>query len=252
MKKICLIGLSLMLIAALALTAFAAGKITFTMTASEEELAAGDSVTLTASCSADTEANSYGLMLKYDENVFEYVSGNVTVADTLVQSNGAGTSHGFVFMFQEATAYSGTVGTAVLKVKESAPAGSYTITGNASVKNGAEVVESVGCSVTVTVSAEPASQESQPVEVTEPAEIVTEPIPTKPVLGDVPEVTVPVIGTPVESAPTTGAESTITIGAMPEEKNEEDEGFPAWIFLAAAGVIAVVGVAAIMIIKKKK
>lgn len=250
MKKIISIGLSLIIIAALAVTAFAAGNVTFTMNAPDETLSAGDEVTLTASCTANTEATSYGLMLKYDENVFEYVSGTVTVENTLVKSMGAGTAHGFVFMFQEATAYSGTVGTAVLKVKESAPAGSYTITGNASVKNGADTVEAADCSVTVTVSKESVSQESQPAEVTEPAEVVTEPIPTKPVLDlpapsvpvtDKPEESVPTTGTPVESVPTTGEEILV-----------EEKEFPSWIFLVAAGVIAVVGVAAVVIIKKKK
>lgn len=244
-----------MLAAALAVTAFAAGSVTFTMSASEEMLSAGEEVTLTVSCTANSGATSYGLLLKFDENIFEVVSGNVTVEDTLVNSNGVGTSYGFVFMFEEAVAYSGQVGTAVLKVKDSAPAGSYTVTGNASAKNGSETVESTGCSVTVTVSPKTVIQEStassEPVDIGQNIESITLPENSRPVAGNIPEVTVPVIGAPVESAPTTGAESTLTIGAE-NVPQEEDEGFPSWIFLAAAGVIAVVGVTAFVVVKKKK
>lgn len=248
MKKICLIGLSLMLIAALAWTAFAAGKITFTMTASEKELSAGDTFTLTASCSSAVAANSYGLLLKFDEEVFEVVSGKVAVENTLVKSTGSGNSHGFVFMFQEAAAYSGTVGTMELKVKETAPAGTYTVTGAASVKNGTDVVESEGCAVTVTVgntAAQESTAASEP-NVGEMIESITRPEISKPIVKD--EDAVPATG----EAPRPSADSTLTIGAMPEEKDGEDQGPPAWIFLIAAGVIAVAGLAAFAVIKKKK
>ena len=252
MKKIYFFLLSVILIAALAVTAFAAGKVTFTMTASEEELSAGDSFTLTVSCASDTEATSYGLMLKFDEAVFEVVGGEVMVDDALVKSFGAGTAHGFAFMFEEATAYSGQVGTAVLKVKASAPAGSYTITGAASVKNGSQIVEAEDCAVTVTVSENLVTQEStatsEPLDVGEILESVPALSVDKAVVEDVLEGTVPVI----EETPNPGADSTLTIGAMPEEKNEEDEGFPAWIFLVAAGVIAVAGIIGFVIVKKKK
>ena len=246
MKKLCFLVLSVMLIAAVTFTAFAAGDVTFGMKVSEDTLSAGDSLTLTASCTAKSEATSYGLMLKYDENVFEYVSGEVTVEDTIVTSMGVGDSHGFVFMFQEAAAYSGTVGTAVLKVKASAPAGTYVITGAASVKNGAEIVETEDCSVTVTVSGQDVTQEStgEPAEVTE---AVTQPEVSKPV----PEETQQAIGAPVESMPPKAEDATLTVGAdiVPEEV---DEGIPGWVFLVAAGVIAVVGIAAFVITKKKK
>ena len=250
MKKICLLGLSLMLIAALALTVFAAGKVTFTMTASEEELSAGDTFTLTVTCLSDADANSYGLLLKFDEEVFEVVGGKVTVENTLVKSTGTGNSHGLVFMFQEAAAYSGTVGTMEFKVKETAPAGTYTITGTASAKNGTETLEAEGCSVTVTVGntvVQESTAASEP-DVAENTESAAKPEIGKPIVEDVLEETVPATGE--VSRP--GADSALTIGAMPEEKDEEDGEFPTWIFLAAAGLIAVAGLAAFAITKKKK
>ena len=255
MKKLYFFLLSVILIAALTFTAFAAGDVTFGMEASEDTLSAGDALTLTASCTANAEATSYGLMLKYDENVFEYVSGDVTVENTMVKSMGAGTSHGFVFMFQEATAYSGTVGTAVLKVKESAPAGTYVITGAASVKNGAETVETEDCSVTVTVSGQADVQEStaasDPVDIGGIIESITLPEISKPEPEEVTDETVQSVGVPVESMPPQAADSTLTVGAdiVPEKL---DEGIPSWIFLVAAGVIAVVGIAAFVMVKKKK
>ena len=251
MKKIYFFLLSVILIAALAVTAFAAGKVTFTMTASEEELSAGDIFTLTVSCASDTEATTYGLMLKFDEAVFEVVGGKMTVEDTIVRSMGTGDAHGLVFMFQDAAAYSGTVGTMEFKVKETVPAGTYTITGTASVKNGSQIVEAEDCAVTVSVSENLVTQEStatsEPLDVGEILESVPALSVDKSVVEDVLEGTVPVI----EETPNPGTDSTLTIGAMPDEDGEE-QGVPAWIFLVAAGVIAVAGIIGFVIVKKKK
>ena len=246
MKKLWMTGISLVLIAMLAMTAFAA-DVSFTMAPEKTEVLPGDTIMLTASCTAGTEATSYGLMLKFDEDVFEIVSGDVTVEGTLIESFGTGTANGFVFMFDGAVAYSGQVGTANIKVKESAPAGTYTIAGTASVKNGAQVVESDSCSVTVTVSEKTATQESTAVNVPgdmdEVLESATLPDITKPAVGAVPEETIPEKSE--ESTLTTGAESTITTGT-------EKEGIPSWVFPVVVAVIVVLGIAAFVISKKKK
>lgn len=255
MKKLSYVCLSLMLTIALAVTVFAVGDIVFAMSVSQENLSAGEEFTLTASCTANAEATSYGLMLKFDEDVFEVVSGNVTVADALVTSSGTGSARGFVFMFQEPTAYTGTVGTMVLKVKASAPAGNYTVSGVASAKNGAETLEAIDCLVTVTVSEESAVQEStanrEPADIGEITEGTAIPDIGGPIIGEQPEETAPAMAVPVESAPSTGIESTLTIGAE-NASEDKTEKFPSWIFLATAGVIAAAGAAAYVIVKKKK
>ena len=146
MKKLTTVCLCLLLVAALATTAFAATG--FSVKASSSSLSRGDSVTLTFSVSSSSEATSYGLMLSYDSSVFELVSGSCNVSGALVSSF----SNGFAFMFQTPTAYSGTVGTVVLKVKDNAALGSYKVSGSASVRNGNDAVSASGCSVTLNVS----------------------------------------------------------------------------------------------------
>ena len=147
MKKLTTLCLCLLLVAAMSISAFAAESAAFTAESSAESLYRGDTVTLTVSVSCDAPATSYGLMLSYDAEIFELVEGNCTVANTLVSSF----NNGFAFMFQNATAYSGAVGTVTLKVKDAAAFGTAEIVCDASVKNGSDVVEAAGCTVSVEI-----------------------------------------------------------------------------------------------------
>lgn len=148
MKKLMTVCLCLLLIAAMATSAFAANGAAFSAKASAETLYRGDTVTLTVNVTCDEKATSYGLMLNFDEALFELVDGSCTVTGTLVSSF----NNGFAFMFQNPTAYSGAVGTVTLKVKDDAAFGAATVTGEASVKNGTEEVAATGCAVSLTVA----------------------------------------------------------------------------------------------------
>ena len=148
MKKILTVCLCLLLVAAMATAAFAANGAAFDAKASAETLYRGDTVTLTVNVNCDEQATSYGLMLNFDESVFELVDGSCTVTGTLVSSF----NNGFAFMFQNPTAYSGAVGTVTLKVKDDAAFGAATVTGDAAVKNGTEDVVATGCTVSLTVA----------------------------------------------------------------------------------------------------
>ncbi len=148
MKKISSIVLCVLLIAALAITTFAAGSVSFSMSASKKTLYRGDTVTLTVKSSSSAEATSYGLMLSYNTSVFELVSGKCTATGTKFDSF----QNGFALLFSDPVAYSGSVGTVTLKVKDDAPIGNYTVSGSASVKNGDDTVSASGCSVSLTVT----------------------------------------------------------------------------------------------------
>lgn len=148
MKKILTVCLCLLLVAAMAATAYAANGASFSAKASTETLYRGDTVTLTVNVNCDEKATSYGLMLNFDESVFELVDGSCTVTGTLVSSF----NNGFAFMFQNPTAYSGAVGTVTLKVKDDAAFGAATVTGDAAVKNGTEDVAVTDCTVSLTVA----------------------------------------------------------------------------------------------------
>ena len=148
MKRILPVILCVLLMATFCMTAAAAEKTVFSLSASQTTLHKGDTVTFTVSVYAAEPATSYGLMLSYDSAVFELVNGSCTVGGTLVSSF----NNGFAFMFQNATAYSGTVGTVTFKVKENAAFGKYTVSGSASVKNGSTPVEASGASGTVVIA----------------------------------------------------------------------------------------------------
>ena len=139
--------LCLLLAVSLAIPAFAA-SVSFSMSASNKTLSRGDTVTLSVSVSSSAEATTYGLKLSYDTNVFELVNGACSVPGTLVSSF----NNGFAFMFQSAQAYSGSVGTVTLKVKDTASLGSYTVSGIPSVKNGSDTVSASSGSVSLTVA----------------------------------------------------------------------------------------------------
>ena len=148
MKRLLSVILCLLLAAALSITAMAAGVTSFSVSTPNNSVHRGDTVTFTVKVSSSEPATSYGFMLSYDASVFELVNGSCTVGGTLVSSF----NNGFAFMFQAPTAYSGTVGTVTFKVKENASFGSYTISGSASVKNGANTVDAYGASKTVVIS----------------------------------------------------------------------------------------------------
>ena len=148
MKKVTVLILSLLLVLTTAIPAMAAGAVQFSMSTSSSTVSRGDTITISVSVSSSTEATSFGLSLAYDTSVFELVNGNCAAAGALVNSF----SNGFAFMFQSPTAYSGSVGSVTLKVKDSAPLGTYSVSGNASCKNGSDAVAAYGSSVSITVS----------------------------------------------------------------------------------------------------
>lgn len=147
MKKMMLLCVCLLLVAVMAVPVFAANETTFTATASKTTLYRGETVTLTVNASSTEQATSYGLALDYDTSVFELVDGACTVSGTGVSSF----NDGFAFMFLNPTAFTGTVGTVTLKVKDNAAFGDTSVVGEASVKNGTADIAATGCAVELTI-----------------------------------------------------------------------------------------------------
>lgn len=139
MKRIISILVCLILLALLAVPAFAAGA-QFGMSASSSNLKRGDTVTFSVRISASEAYTSAGLKLSYDTSAFELVSGSCSVPGATLNSF----KNGFAFGFSEATAYSGGVGSFTLRVKATAPIKSYTVSGTGS--------NAGGCSITVKVT----------------------------------------------------------------------------------------------------
>lgn len=148
MRKIINACLCLLLIVAMTVTAFAAGSAQFSVSPTNITAYRGDMVTFTVSLSSSTQATQYGLKLLYDSSVFELVGGTCNVSGALVNSF----DNGFAVLFQNPTAYSGSIGTVTLKVKDNAAFGSYEVSGTASVKDGNDTVVAFGCSITITIT----------------------------------------------------------------------------------------------------
>lgn len=160
MKKLVTIVLCLLMVAALSVAVIAAGTAKFTMTPENKTLERGQQVTLTVSLSNTNVATSYGLKLEYDTDVFEVVSGSTSrnvkelLLDEVLATGSFNASRGFALMYYSGkeAAFSGEVGTVTFKVKDNAPMGTYTITGDASIKNGSQTVTATNATAEITVS----------------------------------------------------------------------------------------------------
>ncbi len=150
MKKWIGLILCLALVVVFALPAEAEGETKFTITADKTELQRGDTVTFTVTISASQPCTSFGLVLSYNEAVYEIVEGSCSVAGATTQ-NFSKEGKIFSVLFESVTVPSGNVGSFTLKVKADAPIAVASVSAASSVKNGDEVVPSVVGSADVSV-----------------------------------------------------------------------------------------------------
>lgn len=149
MKKCISILLCLLLACMLAVPALAADGIQFSMSASDNSLYRGDTVTITVSVSGNLPCTQYGLKLSINSDVYEVVEGKCTASGAMFTSYDP--DKGFAVLYSSPTTPSGTVGTITLKVKEDAAFGSANVSGTASAKLDGETVEASGASAKLTV-----------------------------------------------------------------------------------------------------
>lgn len=141
MKKIIVILTGMLLLLSLTLSVGAADVAKMTLKSNKSELSRGDEFTVTVSLKNDQPVSNGGVVLSYDTAAFQLVGGdckvkNATLGEVSQSKNGG------VFVMQEDTVVSGTIFTIKMKVKEDAPFGEFSISGNASL--------SVSCSLTGT------------------------------------------------------------------------------------------------------
>ncbi len=142
MKKWMTAILCLVLLCILAIPALADGETAFTVTASKLDAHRGDEITFTVTVAGGAECTSYGLILDYDPNVYELVSGSCTAEGASFKDYSDGM---FSVLMDPAAIPAGTVGTFVMKVKADAPFGTSVVSVDASAKN-------VDAALTCTVS----------------------------------------------------------------------------------------------------
>lgn len=144
MKKILTLVLCLLLLTAMTVPASAEGSLNMSLRAGSTSVYRGDTINFSISVSGGGTCESFGYRLSYDSSVFEYVSGSASVSGAAVSSM---SSNGLVASYSGTGSPSGTVATFTLRVKSSAPFGSFTVSGSANA-NGASAS---GSGVTISV-----------------------------------------------------------------------------------------------------
>ena len=175
MKKWFSAALCLLLMLALLVPAAAAEGPVFKIVPAQTEVKPGDTLTFTVQVESTDTCKSYGLVLTFDPAVFEVVSGECTAQNAALAVFEP--TRGFAVMLNDAGSPAGELGSFTLKVKNSAAAGDAVISGESSVKNGAETIASqvVGATVRIAGAAQPGqTEQTQPTQSTQQ----TDPVPS--------------------------------------------------------------------------
>lgn len=166
MKKTTTFLLCLLLVLALAVPALAADAVTVTLTPDSAVVRAGDELNITVSVGKVEGMTSMGCIPDFDETVFQLVYG-----ECLVTIDDGGNMMGFdigepmgQFMLDGSSSFQGEVFRYMLKVRENAPVGRYTLGGKMPVRNGqGHLAVTVEEAVVTVVSKEDAEQPTTPV-----------------------------------------------------------------------------------------
>ena len=259
MKKLSILIVVLLMVSMVAMPVLAAQDASMTLSASKTNLEPGDTFTVTVSTTKVENCKTGGFMFQFDENVFEYVDGSALVSGFAMSgiSTLNGNVAGYFMSITGGATVKGELFRITLKVKDTASAGSYTITGVPSLAEAdKESVSAIAGSVTVkvgTTQTEPTESETvaattEPVETptTEATETKDTEATTEATTQATTEATAEVIEPSKDTEVTTQPTEIITIGAITPA--EEKAGFPWWIPFALLGIGSII---AIIVIKKK-
>ena len=126
MKKRLFLALCLVLVVMLtAVPAMAAGSVDAWLSADTTSASPGSTVNITVSAEVDS-CGSGGISVSFDSSVFELTGGSCTLSGTDLSYFDASTKDG-AFAYAGSSAISGSAFQFSLKVKDSAPAGSHTV-----------------------------------------------------------------------------------------------------------------------------
>lgn len=148
MKKILALALAALLLA-MAVLPVAAASSNMSISAGSSTAYRGDTVNFTIRMATVEDCKSGGIVLNYDNKVFEFVTGNCEVGGASMSAFNAGTG---TFAFSAGTSVGGVIFTFQLRVRSDAAFGTYTVSGtpNARTSDGSSVNMSIsGASVTV-------------------------------------------------------------------------------------------------------
>ncbi len=144
MRKVTCILICIFLLGMVIPGAYAAGSAQMRVSASTTQVYRGDTVTFTVSISSVENCKAAGFAVSYDSSVFEWVSGSVLAGGTAMSDFSGGTGS---FAFSEGKNISGGIFSFKLRVKDTAPFGGTTVSGQG---NARDTEGTVSCSVSGT------------------------------------------------------------------------------------------------------
>lgn len=118
---------------------FAAETLTVEICTDTEKAISGDEIVCNIVVSGNAPCRSFGVVLEYDSSVFEIVSGECALENSLLGVFDK--EKGFAYLFDEAVIPEGLIGTFVLRVKKGIPTDEAVISGRASAKNAEVTVD---------------------------------------------------------------------------------------------------------------
>ena len=155
MKKVFALVVLMLVASLLVVPVFAAHM---SVSVSKSTVNRGDTITITVSTDTVENCTSGGFLLNYDTNVFEYAGGYALVSGfgSAGVTDMAGNVSGYFMSLGNGVTVSGGLFQITLKVKDNAPYGSYTLSGqpSMSIQNAEGNTETISCSAgsaTVTV-----------------------------------------------------------------------------------------------------
>lgn len=258
MKKIVAFLFCLILVAALSVSVFAAQQLQFTIVPSKTTAAPGEEISFSVKVTG-SECVSLGYIPEYDKNILEMVSGRCTAQGTSLASFSNG--QGGVLLFEKVTAPDGEVFRFTMRVRDDAPAGEVTVSGEVAARNGGAVVPAklIGAQLTVStdsVGSDTPTEEKQPPQQTEgtvaPEETGSGDVPAQPEGTAAAPEEMESENAPAQNEGTAPAEST----GQDSVENQPADPVPKttlwWIPMVVVLVAAVAVVTVILMIKKKK
>ena len=168
MKKIISLCLCFMLLVLGAVPALAAADVTMTLKTDQQTLKPGDQVTVSLDIAAEKDCNAFGMIMVFDKQVFEVVSGKCSANAFFKNFH---PERGFAVSYLGASKPNGKVGTVTLQVRADAPAGEATFTGKTSVKTGNDSLECAINTLTFQIAGQ-TTQATQPQQTQKPTPTV--------------------------------------------------------------------------------
>ena len=110
----------------------AAGSAGMRVSASQNQIYRGDTVTFTVSISEVENCKAAGFVVSYDSSVFEWVSGSILAGGAAMSDFSGGTGS---LAFAEGKNLSGAIFSFKLRVKDTAPFGGTSVSGQGNVRD---------------------------------------------------------------------------------------------------------------------